>query len=237
MTPRIRWAPKVAQAPVARLYERDASGIQDDELLNEVGYELWARAADVALVARSGVRCPIDRTECSLGEAVWYRLPADASATCPTCGWQTTVAEWHDSFRKQDLNAMAPFFDVYVAMWPHCSHLSRPDAVGRQVAARGPRDGRQLRASATRGREAQQSSCFPRPPCLRLLQHCRSRGARALLPNAPKPHASRRRFLNGGLMARLRSELSRFAQRRVVRDGPTRHCTRPASPAGERQIR
>ena len=58
---------------------------------------------------------PIDGTEFSLGDDAWHRLPASTTGTCPTCGWQTTLAAWHDSFRKQDLNGMAPFIDVYVA--------------------------------------------------------------------------------------------------------------------------
>ena len=118
MIPKIRWAPKVAQAPVARLYESDAAGLRDDELLDEVGYALWARASDVALLARSGVRCPVDGTEFRLGDDAWHRVPADASASCPACGWQTTATAWRDSFRKQDLSGMAPFIDVYVAKWP-----------------------------------------------------------------------------------------------------------------------
>ena len=118
MTPRIKWAPKVAQALIARLYERDAAGIRDDDLLDQVGFALWARAVDVALVNQSGVRCPVDGTEFRLGADAWYRLPANASGSCPSCGWQTTVGAWHDSFRKTDLSGWAPFIDVYVDMWP-----------------------------------------------------------------------------------------------------------------------
>lgn len=118
MTGKVKWAPKVAQGPVARLYELDAAGIRDEELLDHVGYALWARAADVALVERSGVRCPVDATEFRLGDDVWYRLPVDLTGQCPTCGWQTTVGVWHDSFRKTDLSGWAPFVDVYVARWP-----------------------------------------------------------------------------------------------------------------------
>ena len=77
-----------------------------------------ASICTIALIARSGVRCPVDGTEFVLGDAAWHRLPKDSSATCPICGWQTTVAAWHDSFRKQDLNGMAPFIEVYVASWP-----------------------------------------------------------------------------------------------------------------------
>ena len=118
MTSKIKWAPKVAQTPIARLYELDAAGVRDDQLLTEVGYALWARACDIALLARSGVRCPVDGTEVSLGNEVWYRLPAGSSGTCPSCGWQTSVEAWHDSWRKTDLHGMAPFVDTYVARWP-----------------------------------------------------------------------------------------------------------------------
>lgn len=118
MTPKIRWAPKVAQALIAQLYESDAKGIRDEDLLAKVGYALWWRAADVALLARSGARCPIDETEISFGDDVPYRLAPDGSATCPACGWMATVAEWHDSFRKTDLNGFAPFIVVYVSKWP-----------------------------------------------------------------------------------------------------------------------
>jgi hypothetical protein len=116
--PNIKWAPKVPQAPIARLYERDSTGIRDDELLDLVGYALWARASDVALLARSGVRCPVDGTEFSLGDDVWYRLPANTSVVCPVCGWQTDVETWHTSWRKTDLHGMAPFVDAYVEKWP-----------------------------------------------------------------------------------------------------------------------
>ena len=118
MTPNIKWAPKVPQAPIARLYESDAAGIRDDELLDLVGYALWARASDVALLARSGVRCPVDGTEFSLGDGAWHRLPANTSASCPACGWQTDLETWHNSWRKTDLHGMAPFVGAYVEEWP-----------------------------------------------------------------------------------------------------------------------
>ncbi len=118
MTHKIKWAPKVAQALIARLYERDAVGMRDDELLDSVGFALWARASDVALVAQSGVRCPVDGTEFRLGDDVWHRLPANTSAACPRCGWQIDVETWHDSWRKTDLHGTAPFIDAYVEEWP-----------------------------------------------------------------------------------------------------------------------
>jgi hypothetical protein len=117
-TRKIRWSPKVPQAPVARLYERDSEGIHDDELLVEVGYALWARAADVALVARAAMRCPVDGTEFAFSDAVSWRLPARSKTACPSCDWQITIEQWRQSISKQDLNGSVPFVNEYVAKWP-----------------------------------------------------------------------------------------------------------------------
>ena len=38
-----QWAPRVPKSKIKRLYELDAKGIYDDELLDDVGYALFAR--------------------------------------------------------------------------------------------------------------------------------------------------------------------------------------------------
>ena len=41
---RPRWAPRVQAAMIRRLYEQNAAGIYDDQLVDEVGYAFLARA-------------------------------------------------------------------------------------------------------------------------------------------------------------------------------------------------
>ena len=108
---RIRWAAKVAPGKIRRLYERDAQGIVDGELIDEVGLALHARCRSIALVnagqvscARCGAAFKVARTyrERAKGEA-----PADPSEVvqCPSCDWSTTVGEWGESWRHRELHA------------------------------------------------------------------------------------------------------------------------------------
>jgi hypothetical protein len=57
-----RWAPRVKQHKIRRLYESDALGIYNDELIEEVGYSLLARCQSFlqANQATSGrALCPV----------------------------------------------------------------------------------------------------------------------------------------------------------------------------------
>jgi hypothetical protein len=108
---RIRWAAKVAPGKIRRLYELDAQGIVDGELIDDVGLALHARCRSIVLVNAGQVACPrcsavfkVARTyrERAKGEA-----PADPAevVACPGCEWSTTVGEWTESWRHRELHA------------------------------------------------------------------------------------------------------------------------------------
>ena len=110
-TEKIRWAPKVRPDKIRRLYERDALGIVDDELIDDVGLALHARCRSIVLVNAGQVPCPrcgqvfkVTRTyrERETGEPA--ADPAQV-ARCPGCAWQTTVGQWWDSWRHRELHA------------------------------------------------------------------------------------------------------------------------------------
>ncbi|HEY3341750.1 MAG TPA: hypothetical protein VGK81_07020, partial [Anaerolineae bacterium] len=68
------WAPRVKQNLIRRLYETDARGIYDEELIDEVGYALLARCeAFIAAVeaSRGKVTCP------ACGASVWHNVKPD----------------------------------------------------------------------------------------------------------------------------------------------------------------
>ena len=57
----VNWAPRVRQTDIRRLYESEAQGRIDEELLEEVGISLYARCESwcLAFEARNGrVHCP-----------------------------------------------------------------------------------------------------------------------------------------------------------------------------------
>jgi hypothetical protein len=106
---RPRYAPKLPVALIERLYRADALGLQDDDLMRDVGWRLHARCRDVLMVSDSRVRCPVCRTEL---EVPWIGQPAELAASCPGCAWSTTAGQYHASWRHQDLrggNARAAF--------------------------------------------------------------------------------------------------------------------------------
>jgi endogenous inhibitor of DNA gyrase (YacG/DUF329 family) len=107
----IRWSPRVPKWKIRRLYEMDAQGILDEELLDDLGFTLLLRCRDIVTIdeARRGkVKCPrcakrrkrtiIDRT---YGEGD----VRDEVITCPECGWQITWGEYALSFKRKQLNS------------------------------------------------------------------------------------------------------------------------------------
>lgn len=87
-----QWARRVPQHLIRRLYESDAKGIRDEELIDEVGYALAARCASfIAAVqaTRGQAACP----DC--GAIVEHDKHPDTLLRC-VCGWELP---WQDYFR------------------------------------------------------------------------------------------------------------------------------------------
>ncbi len=135
LAPRPRYAPKVPIGWIVRLYQTDALGVRNGELLEKVGWRLHARCVDVLLVSDSKVRCPSCLTEFSVP---WIGEPADRVSVCPGCGWNITASAYHASFEHQDLlggNAREAFAE-YVASFPAArGEVERMLAIDRVVHA------------------------------------------------------------------------------------------------------
>jgi ribosomal protein L37AE/L43A len=122
---KIRWAPKVPQQKIRRLYQTDAKGIIDDELINDVGWALWERCDSILTVTEAHygrVRCPsceniIERRD---------RGSDNEIVKCEKCGWQIKWANYHHTYRRQQLfgaNAV-DVFQKYHVVFPR-SHSAK----------------------------------------------------------------------------------------------------------------
>src|SRR5690349_4731891 len=115
----IRWAAKVPQWQIRRLYETDAQGIVDDDLIDEVGWALWERCDSILTVtaAHNGhVRCPSCET------LVERRNPWSAHeiVTCAACSWSIRWVDYHRTYRGKQLfgaNAVE-VFETYYETFP-----------------------------------------------------------------------------------------------------------------------
>jgi hypothetical protein len=147
-----QWAPKVPQFKIRLLYERDAQGIIDLELIDEVGWALWERCDSIltATAAHHGhVLCP------GCGTVIERQNPWSAAETveCATCGWHMLWAAYHQSYHSKQLfgaNAV-DVFETYHRAFPragaaqekmvlidrviHAFHVGLKENIGRPVAA------------------------------------------------------------------------------------------------------
>jgi hypothetical protein len=102
--PKIRWAPKLRQELVWQLYQADAKGLIDEDLIDKAGYALLSRCHGLRMVLAGEVRCPVcGRVFVVTGEDG----PADAMVRCPGsgCTWWTTREEYRVSHSKGDFIA------------------------------------------------------------------------------------------------------------------------------------
>jgi hypothetical protein len=105
---RIQWAPKVRQFKIRQLYENDAQGLVDEELIDEVGYALYARCEAVWMVTER--RCPECREKCHMSEGKSPIL------TCPGCGWSTSWEAYKRSYKGKRIHGgrAYEFFLTYI---------------------------------------------------------------------------------------------------------------------------
>jgi hypothetical protein len=97
---RIVWAPRVARENVRRLYEGEAAGLLDEELLNDVVWAIWERCVDILTVTRAHAgeaTCP----RCS--SVVHHRWKHDERMTC-SCGWSMTWRAYMQTYRRKQLH-------------------------------------------------------------------------------------------------------------------------------------
>jgi predicted RNA-binding Zn-ribbon protein involved in translation (DUF1610 family) len=109
------WAPKVSCTKVRRIYEADALGIRDEELIDEVGYALYARCQSILAVTEAHhgkVGCP----QCGSVILREDRDHEDSIIRCAACGWQIPWVDYHRSYQGKQLygaNAVGIFHRFY----------------------------------------------------------------------------------------------------------------------------
>lgn len=96
----IRWAPKVPIPQIRRLYQADATGLRDEELVDEVGWGLYARCVSILEVteaARGRAKCH------GCGGIILHRAGRDEVLRCESCGWEASWATYRRSYRAKQI--------------------------------------------------------------------------------------------------------------------------------------
>ena len=104
-----KWAKKVPPEKIKRLYEQDAKGIYDEELIDDVGISLYARVDSMLMVTSSNLGkaiCIECRTE------IPHNYQRGFLLECPKCGWAMPFGEFNDSYKKQTLNGFGALSEL-----------------------------------------------------------------------------------------------------------------------------
>ena len=110
----IKWAKRVSQELISRLYNQSVSGICDDELIDEVGWGLYARCESIISATNGFERkcliCPMCGKDVALAENIFG---------CP-CGFRATWEEFKKSYKGKQLHAAnaLPIFLAYHRDFP-----------------------------------------------------------------------------------------------------------------------
>jgi ribosomal protein L37AE/L43A len=112
------WAPRVRQAKIRKLYENDAQGIYDDELIDDVGYSLLVRCQsfiEAVEAAQGKATCPRCRS------SVVHTGNKEELLHCDACGWELSWGEYFKTFRHKQLSGAEPvirLFQEFVSAFP-----------------------------------------------------------------------------------------------------------------------
>ena len=101
---KIRWSRRVEPYKIRRLYEGDAQGMLDEELLDDVGYGIYVCCQEsiaLAAAAQGNVECR------NCFQATIVRRLVDGGfdqaeiLKCPVCGWDIWCGDYHKSLLRK----------------------------------------------------------------------------------------------------------------------------------------
>ena len=107
------WAPRVSRPQIAKFYRSCGLGLVDEEIIDDIGFALYARCQSILTVMesmRGNVTCPNCETVIKR-----VRLGFNETLQCPECSWERDWNDYKNSFDGKFLNAggMKPFCIEY----------------------------------------------------------------------------------------------------------------------------
>jgi hypothetical protein len=113
----LKWARRVQQDKIRRLYLLDAKGIADDELVNDVGYAMYARCESI----RIATEAHYGRVACrKCGNVIERASHSKAEVLACSCGWSKTWGEYFKTYQRRQLfgGHATPVFLAFLERWP-----------------------------------------------------------------------------------------------------------------------
>jgi hypothetical protein len=103
----IKWHPRLPQWKLVRLYESDAKGLLDTELLEDVAVTLYLRCLSIIMVGeaeKGRVHCPRCHNEGRSTIIDRGKHGKEFQLICPTCHWSSTWGQYLKSYQRKQLS-------------------------------------------------------------------------------------------------------------------------------------
>lgn len=122
-TDKFNWAKRVARRDIQRLYESDARGMLDEDLLERVHYAIHARVCDMFEVREAQQHGRVKCRGCGGPVAQRYQMGGrnkNNVLRCEQCGWQATCGEVYASYTGKSLlpGSVVDLFEEYLRRFP-----------------------------------------------------------------------------------------------------------------------
>lgn len=117
------WAERLSRRDIQRVYESDAQGLLDVELLDEVHYAIYARVCDMMEVREAQQFGRVKCRHCHEPISQPYRMGArnkNNVLECAKYGWRVTCGEFYDSYTGKSMLPGSAFdlFESYLERFP-----------------------------------------------------------------------------------------------------------------------
>lgn len=119
------WAPRLRKSQVEKLYVSCAEGFIDEELIDEVGFSLYARCESILEVGEAIMgrpKCP------SCGTSIEWNWQPIEILDCPNCEWACPLSVYQKTYRRKNMNpgGMKPYLEEFVRKFRNTrSHRDR----------------------------------------------------------------------------------------------------------------
>jgi hypothetical protein len=120
---KFHWAKRVSRRDIQRLYESDAKGLLDKELLNEVHYAIYVRVCDMFEVREAQQFGRVKCRQCRGPVPQPYRMGTrnkNKVLICEKCSWQVTCGEFYKSYTGKSMlpGSVTDLFENYIDRFP-----------------------------------------------------------------------------------------------------------------------
>jgi RNase P subunit RPR2 len=120
---KFQWAKRVSRRDIQRLYQSDARGMLDQDLLDEVHYAIYVRVCDMFEVREAQQSGRVKCRRCHEPIPQPYRMGTrnkNNVLECAKCGWRVTCGEFYDSYSGKSMlpGSAVDLLESYLERFP-----------------------------------------------------------------------------------------------------------------------